>query len=479
FAARVQIEAFTIPPQKGKAINVVATVANVGFVVQSQAALNMVRISALTHNTSIPLYNGAGNLTNKIVPPNYYGKDGLEDVEGWTNQTGPIDSTPGYIAMANLIVKATPENPITFLITSPLTEVAKAFSYLLQTDPTGSFAQNINALIIRGGCIYPDANNTFGCNAPYNVLDKSKNSEINFYSDVEAIQNVTDFCNEHNIPRVLLPLGLTQVALWTKEQQKELETINNSVAKKLAEVLKIVPAPDARRFPADTYPLHDFFAAVAVARPDLFEAIKVAITIGDVGQILINETASDEQKLVYLLSLPEDVQATFFESVLPELNKFTCFLDPTLDICNPGVSLDLILKIAIPAGAGSILILLVVACVLQRKKARELARKNRELTETSRLLDQTAQDRNRKGQLLEQRTGEVAVIDAELAQTALRLEQERRAREEEERRLKETQKKLTQTEQELQATTDAYQHATKIVFVDFPDDQAFEDEKDE
>lgn len=398
FAARVLLEASTIPPQQlqgGKKLSILATVANIGFVTQEQATLNMLHISALTQNQTIPLFGGADTLTNKITPPNYYGPNGLGNVDiDWLNVTASVETTPGYIAMANLIVQASPEKPITIFITSPLTEIAKTFEYLLKTDPQATFAQNINALIIRGGCIYPDADNTYGCNAPYNVLDRYKNSEINFYSDVAAVQNVTKFCNDHSIPRVLLPLGVTQVVLWTKAQQKEVEQITNAVTIILAKVLNVVPAPDARRFPADSYPLHDLLAAIALIRPDLFNAIKVAISsIGDVGQIFINVNATEEQKLVYLLSLPEDIQSTFFESILPLLKKFTCFLDPSLDICNPGISLDTILKIAIPAGVGSILLLLVVACIVHKRRTHSLS-------ERTKLLAQELKDEKKLNTLL-------------------------------------------------------------------------------
>ncbi|MCE5293820.1 MAG: nucleoside hydrolase [Chlamydiales bacterium] len=413
FAARVFLEAHTIPLQtlfQGKKLNIIASVANVGFVSTSQAVVNMQKISTLTTNTQIPLFSGEVNITNPIIPPNYYGKDGFEGVSGFNNTAKPVESTPGYVMMANLILQATQKFPVTLLITSPASELAKTFEMILETAPNFDFAGKLEAVYIRGGCLYPDATNIYGCNAPYNVPDSAKDSEINFYSDPEAIAYVTKVLQEHEIPLILLPLGTTQSVLWTKANVKELQQINNAVALQLAKVLDIVPYPDARRYPADTYALHDLLAALAVTRPDLFDAMKIAITsIGDHGQFLVNETATDEQKLVYLLSIPDEKQAAFFESIIPELKKFTCFLDPKLDICNPGMPLETILEIAIPSGVGAIGLLILVAFIIHRRRTATLRNQVGELgevvDETTKLLATVT------GTFLEDETGTPVTFD--------------------------------------------------------------------
>ncbi len=380
----------------GKTLDIEAIIPTAGFVIKDQAILNALRITTVANRLQIPLYPGAPDLEHQVIPPNYYGKDGLEDLGGWpnVNATGVVQGASGSEKIIELVLSASPKKPITIVVTAPLTEVAKALVKLEEQDPTGSFAQNINAILLRGGCIYPDDANSYGCNAPYNVPDSKKNSEINFYSDVSAIQNVTRICNQHKIPRILLPLGLTQSTLWTKEQIATLKGINNVVAEKLANVTKVVPFPDARHFPADTYPLHDFFAAAALIRPDLFNAMKVALTsVGSVGEITINPNATDEERLVYLLSLPEATQDTFFDAVLPQLNAYACYFNPNLETCDPDYQLKRILEIAIPAGVGGLgLVLFFTIWIIRSKRAekRLLTEKSRLLEEKNRLKDQNA-----------------------------------------------------------------------------------------
>lgn len=454
-------------PINGLSIQGIA--ASVGNVIRSQAELNTLQFLELTQSQNIPVYPGAvaplaieNNtaaiyaMAQKINATHFYGFDGEQDIGGWPNVTTSVQAVPGYLQAASAIAEAS--NPLTLVSTAALTELSKTLTQLVENDPQGNFASNIKAITIRGGCLDPKV----GCNAPYFMPDDKKNSELSFFFDVPAAQNVFAICQKFNIPIILCPLDLTQQPglLWTKEQVSTLQKINNAVANQMALLTNIVPYPYARHFPADTFPMHDLFAAAALLYPDFFNATQVALSIGDVGQILINSNATAIEQNVYILSMPEEKQAFFYDTILKEYEKFTCLPGSKAAICKPKLSLDTILEIAIPTGVGTIGLMLGFAALLHRRrmqmKNREVARKDRQLNEKSQLLEQ-------RDRTLAQTSGLLNQIDSELVQTSGRLTQTAEELAQKAEALAKTERELAEKQRLLEESEEHYQKVTQIV----------------
>jgi hypothetical protein len=166
--------------------------------------------------------------------------------------------------------------------------------------------------------------------------DKDKNSERSFFFDVPAAQSVFSICERFGIPIYLTTLDLTQQPglLFTKEQVSTLQKINNVVAKQMASVTNVIPYLDARVCPPNTYYMHDLIGVGALLHPELYSCTKAAVTIGSVGELSINPNASNAN--VYLLSMPEQNQTQFYDTVLQHFKAFNCPpgtypCDPTLE----------------------------------------------------------------------------------------------------------------------------------------------------
>lgn len=321
-----------------KKIEIVGIVPCVGNAILSQTEKNTLQFLELTESQDIKVYPGAiaplaiennqtaiKEMNKQINATHFYGYDGEEDVGGWPKITMDLQKIPGYKFAATMISNSSSEAPLTLVSTSALTELSKTLIELERLDeikdlPPGSFAKNINAISIMGGCINPKV----GCNAPFNVPDYQKISEANFYFDSPAAQIVFTMCQKYGIPILLAPLDLTQQAdlLWTKKQVNQLRQINNPTSNQMAKVTNVIPYIDALHFPNGTYPMHDLQAVTSFLYPDFYNATKVAAQIGDIGQITIDPHAKEEQKNVYVLQMPVEKQSEFYSTVLPEYHNF-------------------------------------------------------------------------------------------------------------------------------------------------------------
>lgn len=390
-------------------IGLQALVASVGNAVLSQTEQNVQKLLQLAEAANVPAFAGARApdgiqndtqaieaLEKQINATHRYGRDGLEDVGGWPAVTVGLQQMPGYQRMVMAVLQATPDTAVTLVSTAGLTDLAQALKTLVEADPAGAFVPNINAIIIRGGCLNPGLE----CNAPPTKPDDKKDSELSFYFDVPSAQAVFSICQEYGIPVVLLPLSLTQQPglLWTKKQQETLEAINSAVVAQLAKVTGVVPYLDARHFPAGTYPMHDLFAAAALLRPEFFVATKMAYSIGDSGSLIANATVAQDQQNVWVLSMPEAQQAAFYDTILKEYENFNCTGTATEDGCIPPDFWQLYLEIGIPVGVAVLGIVTTLAvCIIRSKKRQNalasektaLLGKNRELNETAQTLKVT------------------------------------------------------------------------------------------
>jgi purine nucleosidase len=323
-----------------KNVEIVGIIPSMGNAVLSQTEQNTLQFLELTGQTDLKVFAGAiapladqNNQTaieiveQGVNATHFYGYDGEEDVGGWPRVSMKMQPQPGYLFQADTISAATPETALTLISTSALTELSMTLTELVSRDvkngaPPGSFAKNINAISIMGGCVNPQVT---CCNAPFNVPDNQKTSEANFYFDPQAAQNVFSICQQYQIPILLAPLDLTQQPglLWTKNEVAALNQTGNPVAAQWARVTNVVPYLDALHFPNGTYPMHDLQAASTLLYPEFYTATRLAISIGDVGQIIVNENATESEKNVYVLSMPTEKQANYYATLLPAYKNFS------------------------------------------------------------------------------------------------------------------------------------------------------------
>ncbi len=347
-------------PVISKKVIIEGVVPCVGNAILSQTEVNARQLLELTNSRNVQVYPGAvaplaienntqaiEEMAKGINATHFYGHNGLSDVDGMPKVNMPMQVQRGYQFAADRIAHASPENPITLISTSALTELSKTLEALIARDAEmgfapGSFAKNIKAISIMGGCIDQKA----GCNAPFNVPDSQKNSEANFYFDSDAAKKVFEICYTYNIPILLAPLDLTQQPglLWGPEQTERLRSLNNPVASQMAKVFAVVPYLDAPCFPNGTYPMHDLFATVPILRPDMLAFTRMAAKIGDVGQIIEDKLAPLEKRNVFVMSMPKQNQSHFYEPYLSQYERF-----------NNGSSLSTILGTTISAAGAAIL----------------------------------------------------------------------------------------------------------------------------
>lgn len=281
-------------------------------------------------------------------------KFGFYGADGWptgTRQelcphlTTQIECEQGDHFMARAMMKATADEPLVIMSTASLTTLASAFQILEQKAerkgiPVETWTQNV-VIYMMAGCVDP---RTCGPNAPFNLpdFDLAKNcttspdphfdppckiSEANLYADTPAAQYVFNFCKKR-IRIYLIPLDLTQqtALLWTPAQTDYLFSLkNNRVAQGMATIARPVPIRDAPCFPpynGTNYPMHDGITVQAYLRPELFKEECASYSVGDVGQLLINPNATDEEKTVCALSMDLKIQEIFWNTVLPDYGYF-------------------------------------------------------------------------------------------------------------------------------------------------------------
>lgn len=318
-----------------KKIEVVGLIPTCGNAVLSQTEQNAMQFLELTGDTDIKVYAGAIapladqnnqtaiNLDEQATnATHFYGHDGEEDVGGWPKVNMKLQTQPGYLFAADAIAAASPNAPLTLVSTSALTELSQILTELVRRDPAGSFAKNINAISMMAGCMNPKVT---GCNAPFNVPDNQKTSEANLFYDPPAAQNVFSICQKYQIPILLAPLDLTQQPglLWTKNQVAALNQIDNPVARLWAKVTSVIPYLDAPCFPNGTYPMHDLLAAACLLFPYMFSVTRMSISISNIGAIIQNMNATFNEMNVYVLSMPQANQTSFYSTLLPAFSNFS------------------------------------------------------------------------------------------------------------------------------------------------------------
>jgi inosine-uridine nucleoside N-ribohydrolase len=323
-------------------INIAGMVPTVGDVVLEQAETNMFRVLESADHRAIKVYPGSltplgleknvSEVNAGIKAVHFYGYDGLEDVGGWPNTNKSLQKQAGHEFMAELILNASPDKPVTIVSTAALTEIYKTLTKLIDTCKqkgleAGCFSKNIK-LVMMGGVI----NQVSGPNAPfgwpdYNPLtckatDKPcKDAEANFYWDTPATKGVFDICEKYGIKPELITLDLTQLSglLWTDNEVNTLKSFNNYIANQMAKVTGIVPYLDAPCFPQGTFPWHDGLTSAYLLWPSLFTRNPMNIQIGDHGQTIVNNGAEAN---AYVIGITQDNIQTVMERTAQAFKNF-------------------------------------------------------------------------------------------------------------------------------------------------------------
>ncbi len=356
--------------------DVLFEVATVGHANIRAQAINNTLIGLQLTGSKIPVYPGEaatlaiGNntqeiqeLEQQILDDKFYGPNGLQGLP-FPAPTTRAQPTPGYQKIVQAIRTATPLKRVTFMVTSPLTVVAKAFEALGQG---GSWHENIEAIIFRGVCLKRDPG--MQCNAPDTMPDDQKYSEFNVNSDIPAAQQVIKECRERKIKLFIIPLETTQDPLWTASETKILDSMakmDNVFAAQMESVSKEIPRVWARRCPPGTYYLNDPHNPLNL--PDFYSAENVDGLIGNGGEFIQNSTTPENERSIYIISIPQEKKAAFWGANLKPLEKFNCPPGSNVSACQPDTFLTTFLEIAIPAGVG-LVGLTVVGVIIYKKRA--------------------------------------------------------------------------------------------------------------
>lgn len=380
----------SVAPKKIQLLGVVAGVGKAG--IRELAMRNAARIMDLAGTLNVPLYEGAeaplgiehnataiAEMAKALEKMHFYGFDGLGDVAGWKANIKPnIKPIAGHKAMAQVIITTPETEPITLVCNGPLTTVSKTLSELATLDPTGAYAKKM-VLVISGGCQNP----TYGCDAPHHVQERDKIAEFNFNFDPAATQIVFTTCKKLNITIVLAGLDASDYVLWLKSNADTLRTFDNPLSQQMANVTDQIPYFDEERYPATTYTVTPLIATASITYPRLYLAKRVSVSIGDVGQMYVNETATDGN--VVLLSMNWDQRKIFYQVSLQAYNQ--CFPGSTNVTCAKS-NLPEALAIALPLSIGILGLVAFGAKKLYDKKKRNEQEDSIELpaSETSKLL---------------------------------------------------------------------------------------------
>ncbi len=311
----------------GKYISFNTIIASAGKVVLSQAEQNALAITTIVNRTLGNVFQGSRapldiendpaaveQLERQINATKYWGIDGEEGVGGWPKVTRQLNQGKGYEWAASLLPLRGFGPGTTIINTSPFTELSKTLTKLAEIEfhdgvYPGKYFQNLNAIFMAAGCFSPEG----GCDAPANATQKT--SESNIFFDIPAAQNVFALCQRFGVPVILVPRELSTQAgmLWTKQHSAELNKVNNSVANQMAQVTAV---------PEQPYAMPGLISAMSVTNPNLFNATKMAISIDNSGQFVVNRYAPEELKNVYVLNIAKDQQSQFYPAVIAKYKNF-------------------------------------------------------------------------------------------------------------------------------------------------------------
>ena len=278
-----------------------------------QCARNALQLLEVAGRTDIPVYRGESQPLERplIMLPHVFGPTGMAGAEHL-----PLPST-----------KAQDKNAIYYLCddfaldtvvaTGPLTNLAMA----LQRKP--SLSNQIEKLIIMGGCVRPDPVFNLMGNLTVKGAKEGK-AEYNFAVDPEAAQIVF----QSGIKNIaMVGLDVTRTVLFNGDIEKQLMEIDTKASMLSAQILVSVGEEDRVeykdlwQYPNDPVrAMHDIVAMAYVDKPDIFETEQLPIRI-DVTDIP-GQTVIDDKKPDTNVTVIKDLdRETFVDNLAINLSK--------------------------------------------------------------------------------------------------------------------------------------------------------------
>jgi len=265
----------------GKALDVKAITTVAGNVKGPQTAENARIVRELAgFDTSLPVCAGAPRplLRDPVTAEDFHGSTGLGDIP-FPQPEHPLSDTHAV----NMIIetcKAAAGDPLTLIITGPMTNVALALTMAPE------IADGIKEIVLMGGADSEGGNIT-----PF--------SEFNVYADPHAAAAVFG----SGLPIRCLSLDVTHGVRATPDRLELIRAVGNPQANVAAQFLEASCKLEFSANGSRDAPLHDPSTIIAVTRPDLFTGrrahVEVVTEVGEQFGRTIPHFAEDGPVLWY------------------------------------------------------------------------------------------------------------------------------------------------------------------------------------
>lgn len=225
--------------------NVLGITTVAGNVPLDNTNVNARKICELANRTDVGVYSGCPRplVGEPFISDGAHGKTGIDGAV-LPEPKMPLQPQHAVDFIINTL-KNHPQ-PVTMLLTGPLTNVAMA----INKDP--SILKNVQEFVIMGGSI------TSGNITP--------SAEFNVYCDAYATKVVL----ESGIKTTLMTLDITHQVVATPANIQRLRSSNTEQATQVANMLEATMDFDITNFALEGRAIHDACVPVYVLRPDLF-----------------------------------------------------------------------------------------------------------------------------------------------------------------------------------------------------------------
>ena len=276
-----------------------------------QCARNALQLLEIADRADIPVYKGSSKPLERplIMLPHVFGPTGMAGAEHLPQPTIKPQSKSAIDYLCDDFALDT------IVATGPLTNLAMA----LQRKP--SLSDQIEILIIMGGCVRPDPVFNLMGNLTVKGTKEGK-AEYNFAVDPEAVQIVF----QSGIKNIaMIGLEVTRTVLFNGEIEKRLIETRTKASTLSAKILATVGEEDREeykdlwQYPDDPVrAMHDIIAMAYADTPDIFETEQLPIHI-DVTKIP-GQTVIDEDNPDAIVTVIKDLdREAFVESLYRNL----------------------------------------------------------------------------------------------------------------------------------------------------------------
>jgi len=250
-------------------LDVKAVTSSAGNQTPDKTLRNVLRMLTLLKRTDIPVAGGAVKplMRELIIADNVHGESGLD---------GPALPEPGFAPQnctaVELMAKVLREStePVTLVATGPQTNVA----LLLNSHP--ALHAKIARIVIMGGAM--------------GLGNWTPAAEFNIFVDPEAAEIVF----QSGIPVVMAGLDVTHNAQIMAEDIERFRTINNPVARTVAELLDFfMEYHKTEKWGFQGAPLHDPCTIAWLLKPELFSTVERWVGVETQGKYTQGMTVVD------------------------------------------------------------------------------------------------------------------------------------------------------------------------------------------